>query len=214
MTLPTVFLDALATVFLGLPVKPTSPQQIPLVAIGEEPESTVGAGLGPYHARIVGGTIFVVQVDDEGVDLGSVSERLTHAIFPLYAALAFASSGQYHRLIGRSGWWGHRRLTWRLEVESSALGALQPGPEKNGSAHPSSHVIRGKTFTEVRLSARGHDLTRYRGRPRKIVSGLTSALLGETGNDPHAFSMAEFLDALEQIRVGPTHTAAPMDGRR
>jgi hypothetical protein len=57
---------------------------------------------------------------------------------------------------------------------------------------------------------RGHNLTRFRGSPRRILWSAASSLLAATGNDPSRLSEGKLFEALEKIRLGamrPAHTS-------
>ena len=90
------------------------------------------------------------------------SGRMVEVIFPLHAVFSFVSSGEYHRLLGRAGRWGHRRLQWRLDVSEEVVAALGPGPGGNSSVSGES-IAEGEAPNGLAgVYARGHNLTRVR----------------------------------------------------
>ena len=120
---PPALTRALKLVLPGLPVDVYWP---PIQAEPDEPrraarhhgiEENSAARLDRYHfsADCTGSTVIFLSTGsyEDGI---STNQLLAEVMFPLYATLGYVSSGAYHRLMGRGGRAGIRRLRWRFDV--------------------------------------------------------------------------------------------------
>ena len=216
---PIALTRALESVLPGLPVDVYWP---PIKAQSDEPlraaryhqiEEDSSARLGRYHlsADCTGSTVISLSTAhyEDGI---STSQLLAEVVFPLYAALAYVSSGAYHRLMGLGGRAGLRRLRWRFDVSDQAIRALRrqhalnrSGGVEAGETHDSLNRLAG-------LYVRGHNLTRFRGSPGRIVSSVASRLLEVAGQGAEPATVSDLFRGLEAIRTGQGASFDPVGG--
>ena len=80
--------------------------------------------------------------------------------------------------------------------------ALRPQAALNGSGGLEREYTNESFDRLAGLYVRGHNLTRFRGSPRRIVSSVASRLLEAAGQDADPATVSDLFGGLETIRTG------------
>ena len=165
---PMDITDLLGRVFPGLPLEPDESALGGEVGRRAPQLFPVAMALGPY--RLVcdpPGQFMMAAKRFELVSESDPFERLVYSVFPLYAFFTLVTSGEAYRLLGRAGRDGHRRLSWRLDVAGDNLSGFVPRLVSIGP-HPAEPNAGRRRMDMAGFYVRGHNLTRFRGSPRRI----------------------------------------------
>jgi hypothetical protein len=204
--------DAFAVVLPGLPLDFDSPSVEDGIYAQLPRGRSFVSYMGPYFLRLTPSAAALrIMLEDESrlPPNTEVSDRLAWSVFPLYLLVSFVSTGEYHRLFGRAPK-GHRSLGWDFTISGENLAGFIPGLAGSRSRIYDSET-GSRAFDAASFRVRGHNLTRHRGSPERLVSSVARSLLAATGNDPSRLQRQRFLDGLEAIRLGESDRTGWVD---